>query len=118
MPVVAAVVFYSSVVVPALTGYFSFPKLLLRLTRSLCAVFVRPSLSTPCHAFSYLSVLYLLLLLCVPLVLYHLRPHPALLMPTAICYLMVVLPRALGPQLPQASPLWLPRTLATLLLTR
>ncbi|XP_045108653.1 uncharacterized protein LOC123503178 isoform X1 [Portunus trituberculatus] len=55
MPVVAAVVFYSSVVVPALTGYFSFPKLLLRLTRSLCAVFVRPSLSTPCHAFSYLS---------------------------------------------------------------
>ncbi|KAK8395965.1 hypothetical protein O3P69_005213 [Scylla paramamosain] len=64
------------------------------------------------------GALYLLLLLCVPLVLYNLRPRPALLLPAAICYLLVVLPRALGPQLPQASPLWLPRTLAALILTR
>ena len=55
-PVVAAVVFYSSVVVPALTGYFSFPKLLLRLARSLAAVFLYPSLSAPCHAFAHLRL--------------------------------------------------------------
>lgn len=64
------------------------------------------------------GALYLLLLLGFPFVLYLLRPRPSLLAPAALCYLLVVLPRALGPQLPQASPLWLPRTLATLFLTR
>ena len=64
------------------------------------------------------GALYLLLLLAIPFVLYHLRPRPSLLVPAALCYLLVVLPRALGPQLPQASPLWLPRTFAALLLTR
>ncbi|XP_050686087.1 RING finger protein 145-like isoform X1 [Eriocheir sinensis] len=38
-PVVVGIVFYSGVIVPALTGYFSFAKLLLRVVRSLLAVF-------------------------------------------------------------------------------
>ncbi|XP_050686091.1 RING finger protein 145-like isoform X3 [Eriocheir sinensis] len=61
---------------------------------------------------------YLLLLLGMPFVLYLARPCPSLLFLAALCYLLVVLPRALGPQLPQASPLWLPRTIAAVLLTR
>lgn len=38
-PVLMGIVFYSGVIVPALTGYFSFAKLLLRVVRSLLAVF-------------------------------------------------------------------------------
>lgn len=64
------------------------------------------------------GALYLLLLLAIPFVLYLLRSRPSLLILAALCYLLVVLPRALGPQLPLASPLWLPRTLAAVLLTR
>ncbi|XP_045612255.2 uncharacterized protein [Procambarus clarkii] len=112
--VLAGVLLYSCLLVPAVTNYFSISRLLLRLARALIHGWNkggRGNDGLPGYS-------WLLLLVLAPYFLYVLRTRPILVIAAAVLYGGVILPMALHSQLPEGSLLWLPRAVVALLFTR